>query len=101
MCTLSFIPHTNGYAVGMNRDELRSRPRALAPGYFECNRSLSDRIVGGHVGRSECLWPVVCSPELVLCRRSYVYGKGAVARRDNPANDFRLRFSCRAEPGVT
>jgi hypothetical protein len=37
MCTLSFIPHTNGYAVGMNRDELRSRSRALAPGYFECN----------------------------------------------------------------
>ena len=37
MCTLSFIPHANGYAVGMNRDELRSRSRALAPGYFECN----------------------------------------------------------------
>jgi hypothetical protein len=37
MCTLSFIPHTNGYGVGMNRDELRSRPRALAPKYFECN----------------------------------------------------------------
>jgi len=37
MCTLSFIPHLNGYAVGMNRDELRSRPRALAPRYFECN----------------------------------------------------------------
>jgi hypothetical protein len=37
MCTLSFIPHTNGYAIGMNRDELRSRPRSLAPRYFECN----------------------------------------------------------------
>lgn len=37
MCTLSFIPQPNGYAVGMNRDELRSRARALAPGYFECN----------------------------------------------------------------
>jgi len=37
MCTLSFIPHTNGYAVGMNRDELRSRPRSLAPMYFGCN----------------------------------------------------------------
>ena len=37
MCTLSFIPHLNGYGVGMNRDELRSRPRALAPRYFECN----------------------------------------------------------------
>jgi hypothetical protein len=36
MCTLSFIPHTNGYAVGMNRDELRSRTGALAPRYFEC-----------------------------------------------------------------
>ena len=35
MCTLSFIPHLNGYGVGMNRDELRSRPRALAPRYFE------------------------------------------------------------------
>jgi len=37
MCTLSFVPHTNGYAVGMNRDELRSRPGAIAPRYFECN----------------------------------------------------------------
>ena len=37
MCTLSFIPHLNGYSVGMNRVELRSRPRALAPGYFDCN----------------------------------------------------------------
>jgi hypothetical protein len=37
MCTFSFIPQTNGYAVGMNRDERRSRPRALAPGYFDCN----------------------------------------------------------------
>ena len=37
MCTLSFIPHPNGYGVGMNRDELRSRPCALAPRYFECN----------------------------------------------------------------
>jgi hypothetical protein len=37
MCTLSFIPHLNGYGVGMNRDELRSRPCALAPRYFECN----------------------------------------------------------------
>jgi hypothetical protein len=35
MCTLSFIPHTNGYAVGMNRDELLSRPRGVAPRYFE------------------------------------------------------------------
>jgi len=37
MCTLSFIPHLNGYSVGMNRDELRSRPGALAPRHFECN----------------------------------------------------------------
>ena len=37
MCTLSFIPRLNGYAVGMNRDELRSRPRALGPRYFERN----------------------------------------------------------------
>jgi hypothetical protein len=37
MCTLSFIPRMNGYCVGMNRDELRSRPGGLAPKYFECS----------------------------------------------------------------
>ena len=37
MCTLSFIPRIDAYAVGMNRDELRSRSRALAPRYFERN----------------------------------------------------------------
>jgi hypothetical protein len=31
MCTLSFIPRREGYAVGMNRDELRLRARALFP----------------------------------------------------------------------
>src|SRR4051812_27482947 len=31
MCTLSFIPHDNGYVVGMNRDEQHTRPHALPP----------------------------------------------------------------------
>lgn len=31
MCTLTFVPSEDGYLVGMNRDELFSRPRALAP----------------------------------------------------------------------
>src|ERR1700739_1700811 len=35
VCTLSFLPHTNGYAFGVNRDELLSRPRGVAPRYFE------------------------------------------------------------------
>jgi len=79
MCTLSFIPHLNGYAVGMNRDELRSRPRALAPRYFECNGVTA-------VYPSEPLggtWIAVnaygqSSRELVLRRRWYVCGKAAV-----------------------
>jgi hypothetical protein len=37
MCTLSFVPRKDGYAVGMNRDELRSRARADIPKYFERN----------------------------------------------------------------
>lgn len=37
MCTLSFVPRKDGYAVGMNRDEQRSRPRANVPKYFERN----------------------------------------------------------------
>ncbi len=31
MCTLTFIPTTDGYLAAMNRDELRSRPIACAP----------------------------------------------------------------------
>ncbi len=34
MCTLTFVPTENGYLVGMNRDELFSRPRALPPKIF-------------------------------------------------------------------
>jgi hypothetical protein len=31
MCTLSFLPATNGYVVAMNRDELKSRGAATGP----------------------------------------------------------------------
>jgi Transport and Golgi organisation 2 len=31
MCTISFIPKENGFYLGMNRDESRSRPKALPP----------------------------------------------------------------------
>jgi hypothetical protein len=31
MCTVTFIPKAGGCLVGMNRDDLRSRPPALAP----------------------------------------------------------------------
>jgi hypothetical protein len=31
MCTVTFIGHRNGYALGMNRDESLSRPTALPP----------------------------------------------------------------------
>lgn len=31
MCTLTFVPTADGYVVGMNRDELRSRPAAHPP----------------------------------------------------------------------
>lgn len=31
MCTFTFVPKEDGYVVGMNRDELFSRPIALAP----------------------------------------------------------------------
>ncbi len=31
MCTLTFIPKNEGYLVGMNRDELLTRPTALLP----------------------------------------------------------------------
>ena len=97
--TLSFIPRLHGYSVGMNRDELRSRFRAFAPRYLERNGVTavypSETLGGTWIAVNACLWPVVCSPELVLCLRSYVYGNPAVARRDNPADDFRLRFTCR------
>ena len=31
MCTVSFFPRADGYVLGMNRDEARSRPIALPP----------------------------------------------------------------------
>lgn len=31
MCTVTFVPGKRGYLLGMNRDEQRTRPRALAP----------------------------------------------------------------------
>jgi transport and Golgi organization protein 2 len=34
MCTLTFVPSEDEYLVGMNRDELFSRPRALPPKVF-------------------------------------------------------------------
>ncbi len=34
MCTLTFVPLEDEYLVGMNRDELFSRPRALPPKVF-------------------------------------------------------------------
>lgn len=37
MCTLTFIPEESGYLVGMNRDELRTRPIALLPQVHERN----------------------------------------------------------------
>ena len=35
MCTLTFVPAEDGYLVGMNRDELLTRPVALPPRVFE------------------------------------------------------------------
>src|SRR6266704_5675873 len=35
MCTLTFVPAEDGYLVGMNRDELLTRPVALPPKVFE------------------------------------------------------------------
>jgi hypothetical protein len=35
MCTLTFVPADDGYLVGMNRDELLTRPVALPPKVFE------------------------------------------------------------------
>src|SRR5262249_38038800 len=35
MCTLSFIPTADGYLVGMNRDELLTRPVARPPETFK------------------------------------------------------------------
>lgn len=34
MCTLTFIPTTDGFVAGMNRDERLSRPKALPPKRF-------------------------------------------------------------------
>jgi hypothetical protein len=35
MCTVSFIPNTQGFYLAMNRDELLTRVAALAPNVFE------------------------------------------------------------------
>src|SRR5713226_410824 len=35
MCTLTFVPTEDGYLVGMNRDELLTRPEAFPPKIFE------------------------------------------------------------------
>ena len=35
MCSLTFVPTEDGYLVGMNRDELLTRPVALPPKVFE------------------------------------------------------------------
>jgi len=35
MCTVTFIPHREGYLLGMNRDERKSRPIASPPAVFE------------------------------------------------------------------
>src|SRR5207249_6710586 len=35
MCTLTFVPAEDGYLVGMNRDELLTRPVALPPKVVE------------------------------------------------------------------
>ena len=37
MCTLTFVPRKDGYAVGMNRDEQRCRARAAIPKCLERN----------------------------------------------------------------
>ncbi len=37
MCTLTFVPAEDGYLVGMNRDELHTRPEALPPKVLERN----------------------------------------------------------------
>jgi len=34
MCTLTFIPKSFGYLIGMNRDERLSREQALSPQIF-------------------------------------------------------------------
>lgn len=38
MCTVTFIARRHGYALGMNRDEQRSRARALPPQAHRINR---------------------------------------------------------------
>lgn len=35
MCTLTFVPTEDGYLVGMNRDELLTRPKAIPPKTFK------------------------------------------------------------------
>jgi len=50
MCTLTIVPTESGYLVGMNRDELRTRPQAL-PGLYEASaaetRFISPREASG------------------------------------------------------
>ena len=41
MCTLSFVPRVEGYGVGMNRDELRLRERALFPQIYQREQILA------------------------------------------------------------
>jgi hypothetical protein len=41
MCTLSFVPRKDGYIVGMNRDELRTRAQSLHPRIYECRQILA------------------------------------------------------------
>ena len=41
MCTISFIPGRDGFLLGMNRDELRSRPIALPPELHETSEGFA------------------------------------------------------------
>lgn len=41
MCTLTFVPTEEGYVAGMNRDENRSRPLAIAPKRFDLRGAAS------------------------------------------------------------
>jgi hypothetical protein len=41
MCTLSFVPRKDGYIVGMNRDELRTRAQSLHPRIYERGQILA------------------------------------------------------------
>src|SRR5437016_4696303 len=49
MCTLSFVPTAHGFRFAMNRDEKRSRERALPPSFVRLNgrRAIFPREPGG------------------------------------------------------